>query len=42
MSDQKYPPGWGEARICEVIEHYDSQDEDERAAEIEAAWNCRK
>ena len=37
MSDQKFPPGWDEARIREVIEHYDSQDEDERAAEIEAA-----
>jgi hypothetical protein len=23
-----------------VIEHYDSQDEDERAAEIEAAWEA--
>ena len=33
MSDQKLPPGWDEARIREVIEHYDSQDEDERAAE---------
>ncbi len=38
MSDQIFPPGWDEARIREVIEHYDSQDEDERAAEIEAAW----
>ena len=40
MSDQKYPPGWDEARIRDVIEHYDSQDEDERAAEIEAAWEA--
>ena len=40
MSDQKFPPGWDEARIREVIEHYDSQDEDERAAEIEAAWEA--
>ena len=40
MSDQKLPPGWDEARICEVIEHYDSQNEDERAAEIEAAWEA--
>ena len=40
MSDQKLPPGWDEARIREVIEHYDSQDEDERAAEIEAAWEA--
>ena len=40
MSDQKFPPGVDEARIREVIEHYDSQDEDERAAEIEAAWEA--
>ena len=40
MSDQKFPPGWDEARIREVIEHYDSQDEDERAAEIDAAWEA--
>ncbi len=40
MSDQKFPPCWDEARIREVIEHYDSQDEDERAAEIEAAWEA--
>ena len=40
MSDQNFPPGWDEARIREVIEHYDSQDEDERAAEIESAWEA--
>ena len=33
----KYPPGWNEARIRRVIEHYDSQTEDEEAAEIERA-----
>ncbi len=41
MSEKKLPPGWDEARIREVIEHYDSQDEDERAAVIEAAWRRR-
>jgi len=40
MSDQEYPPGWDEARIRQVIEHYDAQDDDERAAEIEAAWEA--
>ena len=40
MSDQKLPPGWDEARIREVIEHYDLQDEDERAAAIDAAWEA--
>ncbi len=40
MNDQKFRPGWDEARIREVIEQYDSQDDDERAAEIEAAWEA--
>ena len=33
----KYPRGWTEARIRKVIEYYDSQTEEEEAAEIEAA-----
>jgi len=33
----KYPRGWNEARIRKVIEYYDSQTEDEEAAEIETA-----
>ena len=37
MNEQKFPPGWDEARVREVIAHYDSQDEDEQFAEIEAA-----
>lgn len=40
MSDQKLPPGWDEARIREVIDHYDAQGEETRAAEIEAAWEA--
>lgn len=35
--DQKYPPGWNESRIRAVIGHFDSQDDDERAEEIESA-----
>ena len=31
---------WDQARIREVLDHYESQDEDERAAEIEAAWEA--
>ncbi len=34
---QKFPPGWNEKRVQEVIAHYDSQTEEEQAAEIEAA-----
>jgi len=37
MSKQKFPPGWDEQRVREVLEHYESQTEDEQFAEIEAA-----
>ncbi|HWG41425.1 MAG TPA: hypothetical protein VN688_01470 [Gemmataceae bacterium] len=37
MSEQKFPPGWDEARVREVLAHYESQTEDEQFAEIEAA-----
>jgi hypothetical protein len=34
---QKFPPGWDEARVREVLAHYENQTEDEQFAEIEAA-----
>ena len=37
MSTQNFPPGWDEARVREVLAHYESQTEDEQFAEIEAA-----
>lgn len=37
MSKQHYPCGWDEARVREVIAHYDNQTEDDQFAEIEAA-----
>ena len=37
MSQQKFPPGWDEDRAGDVRAHYESQSEDERFAEIEAA-----
>ncbi len=37
MSTQNFPPGWDEARVRDVIAHYESQTEDEQFAEIEAA-----
>ena len=40
MSDQKLPPGWDLERIRAVLQHYDAQDDEERAAEIEAAWEA--
>ena len=38
MSQQKFPPGWDEARVRDVLAHYEDQTEDEQFAEIEAAW----
>ena len=37
MSTQKFPPGWDEQRVREVLAHYENQTEDEQFAEIEAA-----
>ena len=37
MSQQKFPPGWDEERIREVLSHYEDLNEDEQFAEIEAA-----
>lgn len=37
MSEQKFPPGWDEKRVREVLAHYEHQTEDEQFAEIEAA-----
>ncbi len=34
---QKFPPGWNEKRVKELIEHYENQTEDEEFADIEAA-----
>jgi hypothetical protein len=37
MNEQKFPPGWNEDRVREVIAHYEDETEDEEFAEIEAA-----
>jgi hypothetical protein len=37
MSEQKFPPGWDEERVRQVLSHYENQTEDEQFAEIEAA-----
>jgi hypothetical protein len=37
MKQQKFPPGWNEERVREVLAHYEDQTEDEQFAEIEAA-----
>ena len=37
-SSPYFPPGWDEERVHRVIEHYESQSEDEAIAEDEAAF----
>ena len=37
MKEQKFPPGWDEARVRKLIEHYENLDEDAQVAEEEAA-----
>jgi hypothetical protein len=37
MSQQRFPPGWDEQRVRDVLAHYENQSEDEQFAEIEAA-----
>ena len=38
MKQSKYPPGWSENRVREVLAHYETQTEEEAAAEDEAAF----
>jgi hypothetical protein len=37
MSDSKYPAGWDQTRVNRILEHYESQADDEAVAEDEAA-----
>ena len=34
---QRFPKGWDEGRVRDLLTHYEGQTEDEQAAEIEAA-----
>lgn len=36
MKQSKFSPGWDEQRVRKVIAHYETQTEDEAAAEYEA------
>ena len=41
MSKQsKFPPGWDETRVKQVLRHYESQSEEEAVAEDEAAFDA--
>ena len=37
----RFPKGWNEARVREVLEHYESQTEEEALAEDEAIFRKR-
>ena len=36
MKQSKFPPGWDEQRVRRVLEHYESQTDEEAVAEDEA------
>lgn len=39
MSKQRqFPPGWDEARVRRVLEHYEAQSDEEAVAEDEASF----
>ena len=38
MSDQKLPKGWDETRIRRVLDHYESQTDDQAATEDQEAF----
>lgn len=38
MTPAHFPPGWDEARVNRVIDHYESQSDEEAVAEDEASF----
>ena len=42
MKQAPFPPGWDEARVRRVLNHYENQTEDGAVAEDEAAWEDPK
>ncbi len=41
MKTNRFPEGWDEDRIRQVLAHYEGQTEEEAMAEDEAAWEER-
>jgi len=41
MKQNKYPSGWNERKVRKVLQHYESQTEDEAIAEDEAAFELK-
>ncbi len=40
MRQAKYPTGWDEERVRRVLEHYETQSDEEGVAEDEAAYEA--
>lgn len=40
MSEKHFPPGWDEARVRRVMQHYESQSDEEGVAEDEASFEA--
>jgi hypothetical protein len=40
MKQSKYPAGWDEDRVRRVLEHYETQTDEEALAEDEAAYEA--
>jgi len=40
--EQRFPPGWDEAKVLEVIAYYDRQTDEEAIAEMEAALEAER
>ena len=40
MKQGKFPAGWNEERVKRVLEHYETQSEEEAVAEDEAAFEA--
>jgi hypothetical protein len=38
MKENKFPPGWDEERVRQVLSHYEDQSEEEAVAEDEASF----
>jgi hypothetical protein len=38
MNQPKFPPGWDEDRVKQVLQHYEAQSDEQAVAEDEAAW----
>jgi hypothetical protein len=38
MSDQKFPQGWDESRVRRVLDHYESQTDDQATTEDQEAF----